>query len=356
MKWNWEKQEWPNFSYKTEALAKFEKEFIHQTGIFVGTVKHINNLNDLKIELVSEEAIQTSKIEGELLNRESVQSSIRKNFGLKAEKKKITDTESGISELMVDLYSNFDLKISHKTLYEWNSLILYGKKDLNTKYRTDEEPMQIISGPVHRPKVHFEAPPCARVKEEMDQFIKWFNSSKAQALTKAGIAHLYFVSIHPFDDGNGRIARALTEKALAQSLNQGSLISLSYVIEKYRKQYYKALDNANKDLEITDYLIYFAQTILAGLEHSQKLIEFTIAKSKFYEKHKAQLNSRQAKVISRVLKEGIEGFGGGLSAENYISITKTSRATATRDLQDLVEKKILKRTGERKSTRYKLNL
>ena len=192
----------------------------------------------------------------------------------------------------------------------------------------------------------------------MKRFVAWFNDTAPggknplPALTRAALAHLYFVCIHPFEDGNGRIGRALAEKSLAQNLGQPSLIALAYTIERKRKDYYAALERNNKDLEITDWLTYFANTILEAQSNTIKRVDFYVAKARFYEQLRDQLNERQDKVIARMFREGIDGFKGGLSAENYIAISKTSRATATRDLQDLVEKGALTRTGELRHTRY----
>lgn len=222
--------------------------------------------------------------------------------------------------------------------------------------------MQVVSGPDYKRTVHFEAPPSARMQKEMTRFNTWFNDTLPNgkhplpALTRAGIAHLYFVCIHPFEDGNGRIGRALAEKSLAQNLNQPSLIALAYTIERKRKDYYAALERNNKEMEITAWLTYFANTILEAQRNTIKRVDFFVAKAKFYEKFRDQLNERQDKVIARMFKEGIDGFKGGLSAENYISISGTSRATATRDLQDLVDKGALTKTGELRHTRYFLNL
>lgn len=358
MSWNWQKKEWPNFKYNENILKKYESTFLYNSGVFLGTLKHLigEEKKILSVEILCDEALKTSEIEGEILNRASLQSSIRKNFGLKADKRKISPREQGIAELMMDLYRNFAKSLNHKTLFKWSSMIICGEN-----YRTSKEPMQVVSGSVHNPKVHFEAPPSDRLQKEMNAFIKWFNTTDPRgknplpSLIKAGIAHLYFVCIHPFEDGNGRIARALAVKSLSQFIGQAGLISLSKIIEKYRKQYYSVLDASNKDLEITVYLEYFSQTILEAQNYSQSMIEFLVKKAKFYEKYKALLNSRQEKVIARIFQEGLEGFKGGLSAENYLSITDTSRATATRDLQDLVDNKILSREGQLKSTRYYLN-
>ena len=164
------------------------------------------------------------------------------------------------------------------------------------------------------------------------------------------------MSIHPFEDGNGRIARALAEKSLAQNLGHPSLIALSYTIERARKAYYSALERNNKDIEITDWLVYFADTINQAQGNTIKRVDFYIAKAKLYEQLRGKLNERQEKVIARMFREGIDGFKGGLSAENYIGITKTSRATATRDLQDLLTVGALTKTGELRHRRYHLNL
>jgi len=222
--------------------------------------------------------------------------------------------------------------------------------------------MQVISGPLHKPRIHFEAPPAARLEREMDGFITWFNNSAPDGaaplpqLTRAGIAHLYFVSIHPFEDGNGRIARALAAKALSQGMRQPLLLALSQVIESGRKTYYDQLEVNNKELEITPWLLYFAETTLAANAWSQRLFDFLLAKTRLFDRLRGSVNARQQKALERMFREGPAGFQGGLSAENYINLTGTSRATATRDLQQLIEMGALTRTGERKGTRYWLNL
>ncbi|MDQ6968642.1 MAG: Fic family protein, partial [Mariprofundaceae bacterium] len=190
----------------------------------------------------------------------------------------------------------------------------------------------------------------------------WFNRTSPDgkhplpALIRAGMAHFHFVSIHPFEDGNGRIARALSEKILAQSLKQPTLIALSHVIEKQKKDYYGQLNKHNHTLDITSWLNYFSDTVLGSIQYSQSLVDFLISKAKLYDQVRGQLNPRQEKALARMFKEGLDGFKGGLSAENYIKITQASRATATRDLQKLVELGALTKTGTLKSTRYGLNV
>ena len=249
-------------------------------------------------------------------------------------------------------------------MFEWHKMLLAGEKDTKVigGYRTHADAMQVVSGPIHQRVVHFEAPPSVRVPAEMKRFVAWFNDSapggeKAlSALTRAALAHLYFVCIHPFEDGNGRIGRALAEKALAQNLGQPTLIALAYTIERKRKDYYAELEHNNRELRIDDWMTYFANTVLQAQDTTIKRVDFYIAKARFYEKFRDQLNERQAKVVSRMFREGIDGFKGGLSADNYISISKTSRATATRDLQNLVGKGALTKTGELRHTRYFLRL
>lgn len=337
-----------------------------QSGEFVGASRHIgaDDQETLKIELISEEAVKTSEIEGEILDRDSVQSSLRQQLGLGAEAPGVKPAERGISRMMIDLYRNFATPLADKTMFDWHAMLLEGDREIKVigGYRTHAEAMQVVSGAIHKRTVHFEAPPSARLPEEMKRFIAWFNDTAPggktplPALTRASLSHLYFVCIHPFEDGNGRIGRALAEKALAQALGHPSLIALAYTIERKRKDYYAALEHNNKDLEITPWMEYFAGTIIEAQNHTIRRVDFYIAKARFYETFRDRLNERQAKVIARMFREGIDGFKGGLSAENYIAISKTSRATATRDLQDLVEKGALTRTGELRHTRYFLNL
>lgn len=266
--------------------------------------------------------------------------------------------------MMVDLYRSFAEPLANKTLFSWHKMLMSRQRGLQVigAYRTHDDPMQVVSGALHDPVVHFEAPPSKRMTAEMDAFIAWFNDTAPDGkhplppLARAGIAHLYFVSVHPFEDGNGRIGRAIAEKTLAQNLGQPSLIALAYTIERTRTDYYAALERNNKKNEITDWLTYFENTILEAQSNTIKRVDFYLAKAKFYERLRGHLNERQEKVIARIFREGISGFKGGLSADNYIRITKTSRATATRDLQDLVAKSALTKTGELRHTRYHLNI
>ena len=366
MTWNWERADWPGFRFDKATLEPLERQFLLRSGEFFGVFKHVSreDQDSLKIELISDEALKTSEIEGEILNRDSVQSSLRQQFGLKADGRRVPPAEHGIAEMMVNLYETFAAPLTHETMYAWHRMLMSGDRSIHVigGYRTHAEPMRVVSGRIDDPNVHFVAPPSAKMKKEMDAFVAWFNKSAPSgnaalpALTRAGLAHLYFVCIHPFEDGNGRIGRAIAEKSLAQNLGQPSLIALAYTIEQGRKAYYAALERNNKDLEITDWLVYFAETVLAAQRNTIDRVDFYIAKAKLYEKLRGRLNARQEKVLERMFREGINGFKGGLSAKNYISITKTSRATATRDLQELVALGALTKTGELRHTRYNLNL
>ncbi|MFZ1803422.1 MAG: Fic family protein [Nitrospira sp.] len=365
MTWNWQLEDWPNFTYDRQTLAQNETQFIHEAGMVHGATKHLTEgeKSQLTIDLISNEAVTTSEIEGEILNRDSVQSSIRRNFGLDTDNRKIPLAEQGVAALMSDLYQYSGTALSDEQLFDWHAMLMRGRKDLTIgAYRTTQNPMHVVSGPIATPKVHFEAPPSHRIPMEMNRFLAWFNHTAPEgqqplpALTRTGIAHLYFESIHPFEDGNGRIGRALSEKALSQSVGRPTLIALSQTICRNRKAYYQALEDNNKDLDITDWLIYFSRTVLDAQQYTQRLIDFLIAKTRLYDRLLGKLNERQDKALARMFREGLDGFKGGLSAENYLKITNTSRATATRDLQNLVELGALRKTGELKHTRYWLSI
>ncbi len=366
MTWNWQRADWPHFRYQQAALSAQESRFLLQSGELCGVFKHLGQEDRqvLTITLIGDEALKTAQIEGQYLDRDSLQSSIRRQFGLQADHRRIPPAEQGHAEMMVSLYKTYPEPLTHDTLLAWHTALAMGRRDLAAvgAYRTHADPMQVVSGPIHEPVVHFVAPPSSRVKHEMDAFVRWFNTSAPNGktpltpLVRAGVAHLYFVSIHPFEDGNGRIGRAIAEKALAQYLGQPTLIALAHTIERNKKEYYAALAQTNHDNEITNWLKYFAETVLAAQARTVSRIEFLIAKTKFYDRFRGAFNERQEKVIARLFQAGPDGFVGGLNAEKYICITKTSRATATRDLTELAEKQALRRTGQLKGTRYHLTL
>ncbi|RAH95337.1 DUF4172 domain-containing protein, partial [Acuticoccus sediminis] len=285
-------------------------------------------------------------------------------LGLDTDNRNVKPKERGIAEMMVDLYRTWANPLDADTLFRWHGMLMADTRHLETigGYRRHQDAMQIVSGRQDRPTVHFEAPPSSRVPEEMTAYLAWFNGTSPDgddplpALTRAGIGHIYFESIHPFEDGNGRIGRTLAEKSLAQNIGQPTLIALAHTIERHRKAYYDQLEVHQRTLDVTGWLMYFAERIIAAQRTTLGRVAFHIAKAHFYDRFRGMLNERQEKAIARLFREGPGGFTGGLSAENYLAITGTSRPTATRDLHDLVEKGALTRTGERRYTRYHLNL
>lgn len=366
MMWNWQQPDWTEFRFDKSRLDPQEAGFMHSAGVVLGMIKHLDAgaTDQLRIELLSNEAVQTSAIEGEILDRDSVQSSLRRQFGLEADDQRASPAEQGVAEMMVDLYRTFDQPLEHATLHRWHQMLMKGRSDVRDigRYRTHEEPMQVISGRLDRMTVYFEAPPSAIVPREMDRFTEWFNrtapgsDASLPAITRAGIAHLYFVTIHPFEDGNGRVGRAVAEKALAQTLGRPTLLALADAIKRHQKDYYRALQEASLTNEITPWLTWFADIVVQSQRSTQARAEFLIEKTRLLDCLRGRLNPRQEKALLRILEEGPEGFKGGMSADKYIRLTGASRATATRDLQDLVEKGALIRRGELRHTRYFLTI
>lgn len=263
-----------------------------------------------------------------------------------------------MAELLCNVYETFDKPLTHEMLWQWHSMLFKGTSSIDDGvYRTHLEPLQIVSNRYDSPKVFFEAPPSANVSQEMETFINWFNSANGSRsiLGRAAIAHIYFECIHPFEDGNGRIGRVLVEKILSESVGQPILIAVSKMLEKREKEYYAALERCNRTLEVQHWVEFFSSCVLQAHEESMSLLYFIIEKSKMLNSLTGRINERQLKVLLRMFAEGPCGFKGNLSAQNYIAITKTTKATATRDLTDLVEKGAFVKTGELRHTRYRLN-
>lgn len=358
MTWNWELPGWPKFTYAEEKIAPLETQFLLATGGSSAYLKTISppERNRFIVEILSVEGMQSSKIEGELLDRESLQSSICRHFGLKNSKKE-REQESSMAALLCDVYKTFDEPLTHEMLHRWHALLFDGEKECG-RYRDCADPMQIIPNRLDGKRVYFEAPPSQKIQHEMTRFIAWYNdASQSNAiLAKAAIAHVYFESIHPFEDGNGRIGRVLVEKILSQGVGGPVLIAISKLLEKRKKEYYAELERCNRSLDADHWVEFFSSIIIQAQVESMQLLQFLIQKSKLLHTLENELNERQLKVLLRMFHEGPSGFQGGLSAEKYLSITKTTRTTATRDLNDLVEKGALTKTGSLKHTRYFLNL
>ena len=367
MTYNWQQSDWPNFQYNLQEIEDllfiFEKRVGRISGLHDALTEEAQT--EITIDMMVSEALKTSEIEGEYLSRPDVMSSIRNNLGISPKAPQTKDKKAeGIAGLMVDVRNSYAEKLKKEKLFSWHKMVMKGNQRIDVgSWRTHKEPMQVISGPIGKTKIHFEAPPSSRVPKEMTRFIKWFNNTDPKGKEplkhppiRSAIVHLYFETIHPFEDGNGRIGRALAEKALSQGVGHPILLSLSTMIETNKKAYYDALKAAQGSNEITPWIICFVTTILDAHTYAEKQIEFTINKAKFFDRFKDQLNDRQLKVVRRILKEGLKGFEGGTSTKNYISITGTSKATATRDLQDLTEKGVLIPSGGGRSTHYEINL
>lgn len=367
MTYNWQFPEWPHFTYNLEKVQSLIINFAKEMGEVDGIVQAFPA--DLKqetvLQLMLSEAIKTSEIEGEFVSREDVMSSMRNNLGLNKHKAPVKDPLAvGIGHLMVEVHTSFLEPLSIAMLKNWHQMLMTGVRNINAgDWRKGTAPMQVISGTYGREIVHYEAPPSANVPEEMEQFVNWFNtaafdvnSNVAEGVLKAAIAHLYFESIHPFQDGNGRIGRAIAEKALSMCLKRPMMLSLSKTIEQDKKAYYNALKHAQRSKDITNWINYFANVILAAQQDARTTIRFTLKKVQFFDQYKRQLNERQLKVIDKMLAKGADGFKGGMTAGKYISITKVSKATATRDLQNLVEIGVLMQEGSGRSVHYQLNI
>lgn len=367
MIYNWQQPEWPNFTYSLENVEELLFNYMSHAGQLEGYLEGLDRAEQIEtvIQIMVAEAIKSSEIEGEYLEREDVKSSVRNNLGLNVPQEAVSDQRAtGMAALLTDVRETFSEPLTQEKLFDWHSSLMMGSDDVVVgTWRTHKEPMQVISGALGKQKVHFEAPPSSAVPNEMEQFFRWFNDSGPSGkhhikkpIIRSAIAHLYFESIHPFEDGNGRLGRCISEKALSQYLNRPILMSLSRGIEADKKAYYHHLEKAQKSNNITEWIAYFVKTVLIAQEQTTQEVAFTLKKARFFDRFNEHLNDRQLRAIQRMLEEGPKGFEGGMNANKYIGITKTSKATATRDLQDLVGKGIFIAAGGGRSTRYELAL
>ena len=366
--YNWQQNDWTRFSYSLHGMADLLYAFAENSGRLSGSLHAMPAQEQLQITIdnMVAEALKSSEIEGEFLNRQDIFSSIQKNLGLITKMPAIKDKKAkGIGELMVDARKTFDLPLTEEKILQWHTMLLHSDKEFIAvgKWRTHKEPMQVISGAIGKQKIHFEAPPYKDVPKEMKRFIRWFNNTMPggkeeikQAPVRSALVHLYFESIHPLEDGNGRIGRVLAEKALYQTAGTLLVLSLSSTIELNKKEYYQQLEKASKSNKVTKWVHYFIKLVVDAQKHARAEIDFTLKKTAFYNKYKEQLNERHALVIKKMLAEGSAGFKGGMNARKYTGITKTSKATATRDLQYLAEKNIFISTGKGRSSSYEINL
>jgi len=368
MLYNWQHPDWPEFRFDPEVFRNRLVILAEHTGRVSGLLDALPEQfgEDAEIDLMIDEAVHSSAIEGETLPRNEVMSSIRNRLGLNVIPEPVRDALArGAGNLMVAVRSSFAEPLTEDMLFEWHTLLLGdGGSPLKVgAWRHGSDPMQVVSGRIDRPTVHFEAPPSATVPLEMNRYVEWFNATAQggkswirEAAVRSAIAHLYFESIHPFEDGNGRIGRALSEKVLSQGLGRPAILSFSRAIESRRNDYYDALQAAQRGNEITEWISYFIDVVLSAQFMAEAQILFVVRKSHFLRQFADRFNERQSKAVHRMLEAGPEGFQGGMNARKYVSITKVSKATATRDLQELVTMGALEAVGAGRSSGYELRL
>ncbi|WP_032112201.1 Fic family protein [Candidatus Paracaedibacter symbiosus] len=366
MRYNWQNPEWPHFEYNLSNVQTILYQYAQEVSLLAGAVSQLPDASftDLLIDLMVLESTKTSEIEGEILQADDVRSSIRLNLGLPHADMNVSDDRAkGIAELMLDARHTFNQPLTKDMLFRWHRMVMMDETSSVEEigsWRKNSEAMQIIAGAIGREKVYYEAPPADQVEAEMERFLAWYNQTQSKGdpylpgPVRAAIAHLYFESIHPFIDGNGRIGRAIAEKALSQDIGSPVLFSISSTIQSNRKEYYRMLNLCSGySLEITEWIDFFVNILYKSQLESKNLILFILKKAKFWRDYASHINIRQEKVIHRMFEEGPSGFTGGISAKKYMSLTGCSKATATRDLADLLEKGILyKLPGEGPSTRY----
>ncbi|MFA5633038.1 MAG: Fic family protein [Porticoccaceae bacterium] len=370
MKWIWQQPDWPDFRYDNRALNDRELAFRLNSERLAGSFDAlpIASREDATIDLMLSEAIKTSAIEGENLDRESVRSSLLSLIASDTLPDNSDQKAAGAAMLLVDVRKNWQIPLTHDLLGKWQSMAVPEQRYtpiLRGAYRNDLSPMQIVSGPYGREKVHYEAPPAIEVPDGMVRLIDWYNQTSPLSgdktipgIVRAGIAHLWFEVIHPFDDGNGRVGRAIADHALSQSLGYPTTACLATAIEGDKKSYYLQLEKASRgSLDINLWLDYFADTVIKAQEIAREEVNFVLAKTRFYEVYGNQLNDRQARMVSRVFAEGRKGFEGGVTTKKYESIAKCPNRTASRDLSDLVAKGIITPLpGGGRTTRYELTI
>lgn len=367
MSYNWQQPDWPEFRYGLDGVADLLLAFADHAGRVGGLLEALpDDLGtEAVLDLMISEAIRSSAIEGETLNREAVMSSIRNRLGINAVPQPVNSRMAdGAGELMVAVRNSFREPLSEETLFSWHRMLLGGSSGLRVGgWRVGGDPMQVVSGRIDRPTVHFEAPPSERVPAEMARFIAWFNDTAPggpKAIphppVRSALVHVYFETIHPFEDGNGRIGRALAEKALSQGLGRPVVLSLSHAIDAGRNAYYDALKNAQRGNDVTAWVQWFVGVVVQAQRDAEAQVRFVLRKAKYLQRFENQLNERQLKVVRRMLEAGPDGFTGGMNARKYIALTGASKATATRDLQQLAPIGALVPTGGGRSTRYELGV
>ena len=359
-----ERKDWPDFHWDIEKLAEPLASVRYRQGGLIGQMKGLGFRlqQEAVLETLTKDVLKTSEIEGEKLDAEQVRSSVARRLGLDIGGLKPADRNvEGVVEMMLDATGHYDRPLTDERLFGWHAALFPTGRSGITKIKTgawrDENagPMQVVSGAVGREKVHFEAPKANRLKKEMATFLKWFESSDAiDPVLKAGLAHLWFVTIHPFEDGNGRIARAIADMALARSEHSSQrFYSMSAQIKLEHKEYYGILEATQKGtVDVTGWMLWFLDCLGSAIDGAHLTLKAVIDKARFWDRIKdAPLNDRQRSVINRLL----DGFEGKLTSSKYAKLTKCSQDTAHRDIQALVERRILVQNPEGgRSTSYSL--
>ncbi len=358
-------RDWPHFTWEEERLITLLTEVRHKQGRLLGQMQSLGfNLQmEATLQTLTADILRSSEIEGEILDAEQVRSSVARRLGLEIAGMVPADRHvERIVEMMLDATQNFKEPLTGERMFGWHAALFPSgrsgmHKIVSGNWRDNDaaDPMQIVSGPLNRQTIHFQAPDSATLPDEMDAFLKWFNEeTNIDLVLKAAIAHLWFVTIHPFDDGNGRIARAVADMQLARSDNSSQrFYSMSAQIRNERNAYYNILEATQKgSLDITDWLEWFLGCLDRALSSTDQTIGVVLKKARFWEQQKTvPLNARQVLMLNKLL----DGFEGKLNSSKWATITKSSPDTAIRDINDLIQKGILQRNDAGgRSTSYSL--
>jgi Fic family protein len=370
MKYIWQHKTWPRFTWNSDALLKPLGEVRFTQGSFITQIRELgfDIQQTARVDVLVEDALKTSAIEGEALDPAAVRSSVGRQLNIPdAGLRHVQDRKAdGLVQILLDATSNHDQKLSPERLFAWHAALFptgySGMIQIKVgQWRDDAQgPMQVVSGPGRNRKIHFQAPPAQLINSQIKPLISWVNRpSETEGIIRAALAHLWFITIHPFDDGNGRIARTLTDMLLARDEKSPErFYSLSSQIMAERNAYYDILHATQTgNLEITDWLVWFLECMNRAILHSNSLLERIMIKARFWKRFaQTPLSRRQSKVINRLLDAGPNGFEGGLKNKKYMGIAHTSRATAQRELADLVQKGVLARQpGGGRSASYDLD-
>ena len=355
---------WPNFTWENDEIVNLLSEARNLQGRLMGKMESLgfDLRNEAILDTLTLDVLKSSEIEGEYLNPDQVRSSIARRLGMEIAASVESDRNiDGVVEMMLDATQNCFKPLTADRLFDWHAALFpTGRSGMYkitvADWRRDTTgPMQVVSGAMGKEKVHFQAPDSSLVKKEMDLFLDWFNKNyKIDLVIKAAIAHLWFVTIHPFEDGNGRITRALTDLLLAQSDKSNQrFYSMSAQIRIERKEYYEILEKTQKgNLEITEWIKWFLNCLINALKSTDSVLVRVLIKADFWIKHsKSLINERQKKLMNKLL----DGFDGKLTSSKWAKIAKCSKDTAIRDINDLINKNILQKEAEGgRSTNYEL--